>query len=226
MEIRRLAKFALVIICLSTTIVKGQFTNNDFTILTKGISEEYVTRFKENKPALVNIFNELNITRDITPIIIKVSFENGEVMVIAEINFDFDRVFSKNSDYAIHNNILNPGKGVSVLLQSEIFDALHAYIQSVSIKGLTIFDSMIKMKKSNGDWINFYAFNNYNFNGSPYTFYNNVNMNVGGKVYETKAKSSEALNKYHYFSLGMTKGLDGIKTGAYYFCKFFKIDTE
>ena len=81
-----------------------QFTDSDITIATKGLSEDYGARFKdsENKSAFISILNQLNITHDIVPIKIIVTYENGAGDVTAEINYNHEKIFS-NSDYNSHN---------------------------------------------------------------------------------------------------------------------------
>lgn len=230
------ATFIILILCLSTFVVHGQYTSSDFTITTQGLSEDYASRFKEStqKDVLIDIFNQLKITHEIAPIKIKITYEKEEGNVIAEFNYDHDKVFSDNSDYDAHNeNWSRYGKGLSVYLQDQIFTALSQYKKSVAIKGylmdkdLLKFESTLKLKKANGDWISFYAYNYLNSQGFyPCTFYTNVHINIGGKLYETETSNTKMLNDMKYFFVGKTTGLDGSKTGAYYFCKFFKIDTE
>ena len=236
MDLKLITKIALALMCLSITVIEGQFSRNDITIMVSGLSEEYASRFKssENKYSLVDDFNKINITGVIKPIIIKVSYADGEGMVTAEINFSQDRAFTENSDNGPIYNLESRGeKGINLNLQTRIFNALYYYKRAVATNGVAIdrdlmkFDTAIKMKKSNGDWIFFYAADNPSFlYNSHFLFYNNVHINIGGKIYEAESINTEALNKYLVFVVGKTRGLDGSKTSAYYFCKFFKIKTE
>ena len=213
-----------------------QFSDNDIIITTKGLSEKYASRFKEssNKTALISILNQLKVTHDISPIKITVTYENEEGNVIAEINYNHDKIFSNNTDYSFHNNNWSRfGNGVSVYLQNQIFTALSQYKKSVATKGylmdmdLLKFESTVKLKKSNEDWVSFYAYNYLNSQGFyPFTLYKNVHISIEGKIYETETSNTKMLKEMNYFMIGKTTGLDGGITGAYYFCKFFNIKTE
>ncbi len=213
----------------------GQFSDYDIIITTKGLSEEYATRFKnnENKDALISVMNQLRITHDIAPIKIIVSYEDGEGEVTAEITYDHDKVFA-NSDYSSLNSQWSKwGKGISVYLEHQIFTALSQYKRSVARIGYSMdkdllnFVSTVKCKKANGDWVSFYAYNHFDSQGFyPYTFYNNARIGIAGKVYETETTNSKSLNEMKFFFVGKTTGIDGAKTGAFYFCKFFNVQTE
>jgi len=94
-------------------------------------------------------------------------------------------------------------------------------------KDLLEFESTVKCKKANGDSVNFYAYNYLNSQGFyPYTFYKNAHISIAGKVYETETSNTKTLNDMKFFMVGKTTGLDGSKTGAYYFCKFFNVEME
>lgn len=209
-----------------------QLTENDLTVITKGLSEEYAQRFKDsgNKSAFLGILNQLQVTNEIAPIKLIVVYKNGVGTVTAEINYDQEKIFS-NSEYGSTNSTLNGwGPGISVFLQGQVFTGLSHYIKTVAKKGFRInkdlvkFDCIVKSKKQNGDYVNFYAFNSFDTRGIfKYSFYNRALVNIGGKIYETESSSSKSLLEMKYFKVGEIKGLDGRKTGAYYFCKFFDI---
>jgi hypothetical protein len=122
--------FSITLFCCTNYISFGQYTSNDFIITTKGLSDEYSSRFNESskKDILADMFNQLNITHVIAPIKVRVIYENNEGNVIAEINYDHDKIFTENTDYRSHNlNWSNYGKGISVYLQNQIFNALSQY---------------------------------------------------------------------------------------------------
>lgn len=225
----------LTILLLVSSKSFCQFTDSDITITTKGLSEEYATRFtdSENKSAFVSILNQLNIPHDIAPIKLTVTYENGAGDVTAEINYDHDKIFS-NSQYDSHNRQWSRwGTGISFYLQNQVLTALSQYKKSVATEGymmdkdLLKFECTVKCKKSNGDFVNVYAYNYLDSRGFyPYTFYKNVHISIGGKIYETESANTKTLNEMKFFMVGKTTGLDGSKTGAYYFCKFFNIETE
>lgn len=231
-----IAIFATAVFSLTALFAQGQYLSSDFTIITKGLSESYASRFKESskKEELVNIFNQLNITHDIAPIKITILFEKNEGNVIAEVNYDHNKILLGDNDYSSHNERWSRyGKGTSVYLQHQIFTALSQYKKSVSTKGYSMdkellkFTSTVKLKKATGDWISFYAYNYFNSQGFyPFTFYKNARLSVGGKIYEVETPNTKMLNEMKFFFVGKAIGLDGNKTGAYYFCKFFEIETE
>lgn len=230
---QRLLTLAILLLVSSKSFC--QFTDSDITITTKGLSEEYATRFtdSENKSAFVSILNQLNIPHDIAPIKLTVTYENGAGDVTAEINYDHDKIFS-NSQYDSHNRQWSRwGTGISFYLQNQVLTALSQYKKSVATEGymmdkdLLKFESTVKCKKANGDFINVYAYNYLDSRGFyPYTFYKNVHISIDGKIYETESANTKTLNEMKFFMVGKTTGLDGSKTGAYYFCQFFNIETE
>jgi len=228
--------FALKFFCLTTFFAHGQYTSSDFLISTKGLSPEYSSRFKDNSKIteLVNVFNQLDIPHDIAPIKIIISYTNGEGNVTAQINYNHEQIFSGNTRYSNHNSRFSGyGDGISTLLEFQIFEALSQYKKSVATNGFSMdndllkFESTVTLKKANGDWLSFYAYNYFNSRGFyPHTIYQNVRMSIAGKIYDTETPNTKMLNDMSYFFVGKTTGLDGHKTGAYYFCKFFKIKTE
>jgi len=232
MKLKILTSVVLLLLSINSF---GQFSDYDITITTNGLSEEYAARFKDNqiKAALVSIMNQLQITHDIAPIKITVSYADGVGEVTAEINYDHAKIFA-HSDYSSHNRQWSGwGKGISVYLEHQIFTALSQYKKSAATKGYSLdkdlinFGSAVKCKKANRDWVCFYAYNYFNSQGFyPYTFYNNAHISIAGKVYETETSNSKSLDEMKFFFVGKTTGIDGGKTGAYYFCKFFNVQTE
>jgi hypothetical protein len=188
----------------------------------------------DKKDILVTTFNQLHITSDIKPIKVQISYVNGEGDVMVEFNYVHEKIFSEDSEYTNHNkNLSQWGKGISVYLEHQIFTALSQYKFEVARNGYSLekelseFESTIKLKKTNGDWIKFYARNYVNSQGFyPYNFYNNAHIQVGGKVYDIETSDTESLDDKKFFFVGKTTGLDGNKTSAYFFCKFFEIKTE
>lgn len=228
----------LTIFGLFTVTVNGQFSHKDFIIKTSGLSDEYASRYTDSLKVkeLITAFNQFRITHDIAPITITINYENGEGYVLAEINYIQDKIFADNSEYSTHNKNIKSysvGSGISVFLQHQIFTALTQYKRSVATNGMWMdkdllkFESAIKLKKPNGDWMLFYSYNHLDSNGFyPYTFYKNVHMQVAGKKYETETSNLKMLNDMKFFFAGKTIGIDGNKTGAYYFCKFFNIESK
>jgi hypothetical protein len=233
MKLRFFAFFFLLLLSVKSFC---QFSENDITITTTGLSDEYALRFKEssNKAVMINLLNLLRVEHDIVPIKITVFFEKNEGNVIAEINYNHDKIFSGYSAYSSQNSMGNRfGKGISVYLQDQIFTILGEYKKSVATKGysrdtdILKFASTVKLKKANGDWVAFYAYNYFDSQGFyPFTFYQTVQLSVDGKKNTTDASNYKSLSEMKYFMVGKTTGLDGSKTGAYYFCKFFNIPTE
>lgn len=213
----------------------SQYLDSDITIITEGLSEEYAAKFKGNrsKSALLNALSERNVPTSIFPMKIIVTYENDAGDIMAEINYDQDKIFA-NSDYGSLNQQWSyRAKGISVYLQHQIFSALSQYLKSVAInedyvidKDILDFESTVKCQKENGDFVNFYA-HNYIANGYfSYSFYINAHIMIEDKIYETQTTNSKTLNDMKFFSVGKTTGLDGSITGAYYFCKFFNVNLD
>ena len=223
----------LTTIFLIGNVVFGQYTSNDFTIITKGLSNEYASKFKDvsNKKYLIEAFNTIRVTHLIAPIKIIVSYDNNVGNVIAEVNYDHNKLFAPNSDYDRHNQMWNRyADGISVWLQYQIFGALSDYKRAVATNGYHIdkdlikFDSEVKLQKENGDWALFYAHNYFDNRGFyPAAFYKNSRLNISGKLYEIETPNPDFLVDHKFFTIGKTTGLDGKKTEAYYFSKFFQI---
>ena len=227
-------KITLLLFFLITGVLKAQIVNDDISFSVKGLSNEYSIRFKENIGVFIKTLNQLKVTSSIVPIKISVIYENGEGLVDAIINYNNNEIFSEYSDYTRHNEQYNKfGEGTSLWLQNQIFTALSSYKKSVATKGymmdkdLLNFKSCITYKKVNGDWMKFYAYNYIDSDRLyPQVINNIVSFFIAGKSYEIKSANLEALNKYYYFYVGKKIGLDGKKTGAYYFCNFFNSSTE
>jgi len=197
----RFLTFAFLALSIST-IVNGQtYSFSDFTFKNDGLSDEYEAKYKDSLKIeeLASIFNQLNITHVIAPIEITVAYKDEEGYVLAEINYEHNKVFSDYSDYKTHDrNWSRRGTGISVYLQNQIFTALSQYKKSVATQGWTMdrdllkFESAIKLKKSNGDWVMFYVYNYLDSRGFyPFSFYKNVHLQVGGKTYETETSNTQ-----------------------------------
>lgn len=232
MKIKILTSAVLLLLSVQSF---SQFSDHDIIITTKGLSEEYATRFRnnENKSTLISIMNQLRITHDIAPIKIIVSYADGEGEVTAEITYDHEKIFA-NSDYSHLNNQWSRwGKGISVYLEHQIFIALSQYKKSVAQIGYSMdkdllnFGSTVKCIKENGDWVCFYAYNRLDSKGFyPYKFYNNARIGIASKIYDTETTNFKSLDEMKFFFVGKTPGIDGTKTGAYHFCKFFNVQID
>lgn len=222
----------LLILTLANSVI-AQFKRNDFIVKTVGLSENYAKRFSDTTKIedLALTFNQLRITHVISPMLLTISYKNGVGYVLLEFNYNHEKVFA-DAIISQHNNEWSKwGTGISVYLEGQIFMALSQYKKSVATQNWSIdkellgFESAIKLKKQNGDFMIFYAHNDIDYRGLlSCTFYDNVQMQIGGKKYETEAGNFNTFNKMNYFLVGKTSGVDGNKTGAYYFCKFFNIN--
>jgi hypothetical protein len=77
-------------------------------------------------------------------------------------------------------------------------------------KDLLKFESAIKCKKENGDFIFFYAYNYLNSQGFyPYTLYRNAHMSISGEIHEVESANTKTLNEKKFFLVGKKIGLDG-----------------
>lgn len=210
----------------------GQFGESNIIITTEGLSETYAARFKsnKNKTALADVLNQLDITGSIRTIKIFVTYENGEGDVMAEIIYNHDKI-SSDQYYSGHiEQSKRWGVGVSVYLAHQLFAALSQYKKSVATKDYSMdrdllsFSSTVRFKKTNGDFVSFYAYNYLDSQGFyPYSFYTNSHIRIEGEIYETETTDNKILNGMKFFKVGKTTGLDGNKTGSYYLCQFFNV---
>jgi len=233
MKTHKFIYLILILALANSVIAQETFKRSNFLVKTIGLSESYAKRFSDTTKIedLALIFNQLSITHVISPISLIISYKNGVGNVLLEFNYDHEKVFA-DAIINQHNNEWSKwGTGISVYLEGQIFTALSQYKKSVATQNWSIdkellgFDSTIKLKKQNGDYMIFYAHNDLDYRGLlSSTFYNNVHMQIGGKKYETEAGNFNTFNKMNYFLVGKTSGVDGNKTGAYYFCKFFNIN--
>jgi hypothetical protein len=223
----------LTLLTFSSYFAAGQFSSSDIIFSSSGLSEKYTDKFKKGIYVFVETLNDLEVISSIKPIDLEVSYEDGKGIVMVTVNFDLNEIYSKGN-YAIHNNNWSwRRKGISVYLQDQLFNALSIYKLEVAIEDFSIdndiceFDSYVKLKKSDGNWVNFYAYNYFDFDGFYKShIYTNVHIMINGEIYETETSNPTILSDYKYFSVDKQFGLDGEKTGAFYFCKFFNIKIE
>jgi hypothetical protein len=228
------ASLILALACTFTN-VQAQFTNGDFTINTVGLSDDYAQRFKQEETVevLVSMFNRLGITPEISPVKISVVYDRTGT-VVAEFNYDHERIFSRGTDYLTHNdNWKGWGDGISVYLQDQVFLALGQFKKSAASDGwamdreLLNFESEVRLINSDGNWVRFFGYDRMDYNGwYKFMFYTNAQINYDGFIYEVETSNSKMLNEMKFFFVGKSIGLDGSKTGAYYFSRFFKFSEE
>ena len=213
-----------------------QFDNSNVTIETSGFPSEYSTKLKakENIDAFTKALNLLKVPIDVAPIKIHINYEEGKIT--ADLNYDHEKIFSEGSYWELTHDTLfyiiyDIEIGISVELPSRILTALARYQEAVSRSiysddyDIVELHIATKLIKENGDWLMFIGSTSITYEGWGHDFYVNCYMNIDENRYETYANNNEALNDYNYFIVRSPNlmGLDGKRTGAYYFCKFYNL---
>lgn len=220
----------ILMFCI-TSQVRSQFNTNNVTMTVTGINEEYENKFKDKLDVFIFELNDINIKPTITPLTIEVSYKDGEGYINVIINYIHEDVFNPQTKYYSQNLQWSSwGKGISIWLIEEIFDAISYYKFEVAKKewslDKTIHDMTISVKlvNKNKDWVMFYAHNFLNNYGLyDWDFYKNVILYYNEKYYETKVIDYNSLEDRSFFFIDKEIELSGEKTGAYYFSKFFNI---
>lgn len=212
----------------------AQFSNSDVTLVVTGLSETSTKKFKENKSIFIEALNKYEIPDEIKPLKLEVSYKNKQGFVKLTVNLDINKIYSNDSKYKSHGDQFRAyGKVISFYLQDQLMRSLSEYKFAVAREGYSVkkdladFESVLSLKKATGDIMNVYAYNSVGNGGYgglyPYYFYSKIDMRIGGKVYKTECGNIDNLNDYKIFFVEDIEGLDGKKTGAYYFCKFYNI---
>jgi len=213
--------------------IYGQFSDSDVTIVVTGLSETYTKKFKENKSVLIKALNDSDLPTEIKPLKLEINYQNQKGYVKLTINFDVEKIYSTSSQYKSHGDQFRAfGKGISFFFQHQLMLCLSEYKFAVASEGYSVkkdlaaFESVLALKKSTGDIMNVYAYNRVGngYEGMyPHYFYSNIDMKISGKEYSTECGNINNLNDMKMFFVKEVEGIDGQKTGAYYFCKFYNI---
>lgn len=214
----------------------AQFIDSDVTLVLTGLSETYSKKFNENKSVFIEALNKYELPSVIKPLKLEVNYKNEQGFVKLTINFDVDKIYSDGSSYKSHGDQFKAfGKGISFYFQNQLMLCLSEYKLAVAREGYSIktdlanFGSILALKKSTGDIMNIYAYNRVE-NGYagmyPCYFYSNIDMKIAGKIYSTECGNIKTLNDLKMFFAGDLEELDGKKTGAFYFCKFYNIPLD
>lgn len=232
------AKFFIIIVELLILInpIYGQFSDSDVTLIVTGLSETYAKKFKDNKSIFIEALNNYDIPTEIKPLKLEITYKNEQGYVKLTINFNVDKIYTTGSRYKRHGDQFRAfGKGISFYFHNQLMNCLSEYKFSVAREGYLVnndlanFESVLTLKKSNGDFMNVYAYNRIGngYGGMfPYYFYSTIDMKIAGKTYSTECGNMKALNEMKMFFVKKIEGLDGQKTGAYYFCKFYNIPVD
>jgi hypothetical protein len=214
----------------------AQFTDSDVTLVVTGLSETYSKKFKENKSVFIEALNNTELPTSIKPLRIEVNYKNEQGFVKLTINFSVDKIYSDGSQYKSHGDQFRAfGKGISFYFQNQLMLCLSEYKFAVAREGYSVktdladFESVLTLKKATGDIMNVYAYNRVGngYGGMyPYYFYSTIDMKIAGKTYSTECGNLKTLNDMKMFFVEDLEGLDGQKTGAYYFCKFYNIPLD
>lgn len=216
--------------------IYGQFIDSDVTLVVTGLSETYSKKFKENKSVFIKALNNFDLPTEIKPLKLEVNYKDEQGFIKLTINFNMDKIYSEGSPYKSHGDQYRAfGKGISFYFQNQLMYCLDEYKLAVAKEGYSIkndlanFESVLTLKKSNGDMLNIYAYNNVGnaYGGmSSHYFYSTIDIKIAGKSYSTECGNIKALNEMKMFFIKELEGLDGQKTDAYSFCKFFNIPVD
>jgi hypothetical protein len=231
--------YVFLLILLTSLNVKGQFSNEDIVVTTKGLSEKNSLRFKSSKniQVLVSALNQLMVPKSIAPIEINVTYNNNSGEIIFEIPFNSKTLYYKNSDDDILTQQWTKygNNGVGLFTINKIMTAIGQYKKEVaknengfsSEKEIIEFTNGLKLKKKNSDWLLFQGHNSFDSRGFFKSFfYTNAILNLNNKVFEINSTNSKLLNDYHFFEVGNSEGLDGKKNSSFLFLKFFEVKEE
>lgn len=215
----------------------AQLSDTDVTLKVTGLSDTYAQKFKEKKQVFIDALNNSDLPSSIKPIILDVKYKDNKGYVKLTIDFKVNEIYSESSQYKKHGNQFRAfGKGISFIFQHQLMLCLSEYKFAVAREGYSVnnelasFESVLSLKKSSGDILQVYAYNRTNsgYGGGlfPYYFFSTINMKIGGKSYSTECGNMKTLNDMKMFFVKKLEGLDGVKTGAFYFCKFFNIPVD
>lgn len=225
----------LLFVCVEES--NSQNTTNDIKVNVFGLSEEYVSKFKNetNIKVFVDALNKLNVEYGLSSIVITVTYNDGQGFVNATIaNYSPLKHFD-NCQYERHNNEMRSmgGVGVSVLFQEKILSAITEYKFAVAREGWSVdndiikFSNVVTLSKANGDLAVFSGYNYRQSNGAyPFRFYTNVELLINGQYMTVITDNNKALNEVAFFEWGRTNGMDGKQTTAYFMSKFFQPTKE
>jgi hypothetical protein len=151
------------------------------------------------------------------------------------INFKPESIYSEGSQYYKHGRQFQAfGKGISFYFQHQLMKVLSEYKYAVARNGYSInkdlseFESILCLRKVNGDLMDIYAYNILDTEGNsgsvyPYYFYSTIDMKIANIIYKTDCGNSNTLEEMKFFYVKDLVGLDGKRTGAYYFCEFYNL---
>ena len=218
------------------------FTENDVVIVNEGLSNEYIKLFKNNISIILQQLNSEMLPESIKPIKIVIRLSKKLKIIIAEINFDKEKMFFPTSKYQVMDNNIHwqwEGHGISLYLPFQIMRILSQYQLAVADKehgkqyhnfdkDILNFELGVKLRKSKKESILFtgaYIFAGDNWFNNTLLFNDFAIIRNSKEIYTVDCINSKSLNRfiYSYFWVGKSIGLDGEKTGAYYFCQFFNI---
>jgi hypothetical protein len=229
---------SLILIVLFLTIWNNSYSQisyNDIRVNTSGLSNLYASRFTDSVKliGLVNYLNNTNIPKCIIPISINVRYVNGVGLIVFKINYNKDSIFSDIRYFRLNNQWRNIKNGISVCLQKQLFEAFVSYKKSVATKtpldidkDLLNFKISLMCEKSNKDYVLFDIYNFSSNRGLTSNIKNRVEICINNNLYYTESDDIKFLDEMCFFSVGKTIGLDGKKTGAFYFSNFFDLSTD
>lgn len=232
-------KITLFLFLIFVCVVEAQpqNTTTDVTVNVTGLSEEYAAKFKNTASikVFVTALNNLNIEYNLSPIVITVTYNNGQGFINVTVKNYSPLEHFNLWQYKRHDSEMRSmgGVGISLLFQEKILTAVTEYKLSVARDGWTIdndiagFANVVTLSKANGDLAIFSGYNYRQSNGSyPFIFYTNVELLISGRYMKVVTENTKALNNLAFFEWGKTSGMDGKPTTSYFMSEFFKPTKE
>lgn len=209
---------------------KAQIADQDLTIVFNNIGEEYQKKFIKKKYEFINAINSLNLPSEMGKVELLVEYVNGQGYITTSFLYNHLKLFTDSSQYKEHYNEWSrvAGKGNSIYLQSLVFQAISHYKYRLGLAygddTFINFINVVKFKKSNEDWMEFYSRNNIDSYGMmTTTMYDNILFTYNNQKYDIRCGNVRTYNQAKYFVCNKITGIDGKKTGYYYFLKFFDL---
>lgn len=229
---RRLFVLSLIIL-LGVNYLSAQFSDDNVTLTVTGLSDTYAEKFKSKKHILIEALNVAKLPSELQPILVQVVYKDNDGFVFITTNFDLDIIGEGTKYESLSSQFQSFGNGISFFLPKQLLNVLSEYKYSVALDGYSIrkdiagFQSGITLLKKNGDKVGIFGYNKLNSQGFyPDYFFEEVSISIAGKKYETNCANLKTLNDFAFFYTEDLEGLDGKKTGAFYFNKFFGLPTE
>lgn len=228
-------KKALVFLIILFTKISfcQNFTVINVTKSFKGLTQEYQKYFNNNFSSLIETMNGVSgLDKSILPISLNITYENNQGSIQMIINYD-----SKIQNRLLPNMFkeqLQMAKemgsdGFSIYLPDLLMQCLTEFKYNVLISSnfddeIDKFQIKVRLKTTDGSWIQFYCKEYTNNNGTPrYSFEDFADIKYqANKMCRINALNSENIDDFKLWETGKGKNPDGTKNCNSYATMFFK----